>query len=83
MTSQRKEYGRREYMLELAKEAKHILSSETELLEPREHISSFWSSKIEFLENNPFFSHDQAWQDDEQRIDLMALVVLDDFPAEV
>ena len=36
-----------------------------------------------FLDNNPYFSHDQPWRDDETMVDLMALFVLDDFPAEV
>lgn len=78
MTSERIEYGRRERMLEFAEEAKSILSSETEELE-----HPIWSSKTMFLENNVrFASQDQLWSDDES-MDLMALVVLDDFPAEV
>jgi hypothetical protein len=77
MTSTKIEYGRRERMLELAEEAKSILSSETEQLD-----HPIWRSKTMFLENVPFFSNDQPWTDDES-VDLMALVVLDDLPAEV
>ena len=65
-------------MLEFAEEAKSILSSETEELD-----HPIWNSKTMFLENNVrFASQDQLWSDDES-MDLMALVVLDDFPAEV
>ena len=78
MTSKRIEYGRRKRMLEVAEEAKSILSSETEELD-----HPIWSSKTMFLANNVrFASKDQLWSDDESA-DLMALVVLDDFPAEV
>ncbi|GAB7322014.1 hypothetical protein MBLNU13_g03068t1 [Cladosporium sp. NU13] len=77
MTSERIEYGRRERMLELAEEAKSILYSETEELD-----HPIWSSKTTFLENNVrFASQDQLWSYDGS-MDLMALVVLDDFPAE-
>lgn len=65
-------------MLEFAEEAKSILSSETEELD-----HPIWSSKTMFLENNVrFASENRLWSDD-QSADLMALVVLDDFPAEV
>jgi hypothetical protein len=36
-----------------------------------------------FLENVPYFSPGQSWEGDDKSVDLMALVVLDDFPAEV
>lgn len=78
MTSTRVKYGRRERMLEAAEEAKSILSSETELLD-----HPMWSSKTMFLDSNPYFSRDELWRDDEREVDLMALVVLDDYPAEV
>jgi hypothetical protein len=78
MTSTRIKYGRRERMLELAEQAKFILSSETDRVD---HY--MWYSKSMFLNNYPYLGHDPDWRDDEKDIDLMALVVLDDFPAEV
>lgn len=65
-------------MLKLAEEAKSILSSETEQLD-----HPIWTSKTMFLENVPYFSPGQYWGGDDNSVDLMALVVLDNFPAEV
>ena len=65
-------------MLELAAEANSILSSETEELD-----HPIWSSKTMFLQNVPYFNRGQYWGGDDESVDLMALVVLDDFPAEV
>lgn len=65
-------------MLEIAADAHAILSSNTDQID-----HSFWSSKTQFLENYPCFSKDLSWNDDDQDVDLMALVVLDEFSPEV
>jgi len=66
-------------MLKVAAEAPAILASETDRLE-----NSFWPSKTVFFHDYPAFSNDgRPWKDDDQHIDLMALFVVDDFPAEV
>jgi hypothetical protein len=78
MTSERIDYGRRAEALILAAEARSILSSETDSIE-----HPYWNSKTEFLESNPIFGEDRHMDDDDKNIDLMALVVLDEFPIEV
>jgi hypothetical protein len=55
-----------------------IMSSETDRIE-----GNFYASRTGFLKDYPYFSVDLPWKDDDQSIDLMALVVLDDVPAEV
>lgn len=78
MTSQRINYGRRSQMLENTAKAPAILASETDHVE-----DSFWYSKAGFLRDHPYFGAGRPWKEDDQNIDLMALVVLDDFSAEV
>lgn len=65
-------------MLKTAAEAESILASDTDSID-----HPFWTSKTEFLEDYPVFGEDQHMEDDDKEIDLMALVVLDDFPVEV
>lgn len=64
--------GRRAWALELAAQADAILSSET--ASPTE--------KATFIQQNAWTRVSGSWPDD-RRTDLMALVVLDDFPVEV
>ena len=79
MTSHKVNYSRRSIMLKVAVEAPAIRASETDDLE-----NSSWPSKTAFFGNFPAFSDDgRPWKDDDQNMDLMALVVLNDFPAEV
>ena len=79
MTSERVDCSRRPNMLKVAAEAPAILASQTDRLE-----NSFWPSKTVFFQDYPAFSNDgRSWKGDDQNIDLMALVVVDDFPAEV
>lgn len=78
MTSERVSLGRRARMLDVAAEARIILSSSTDQLQ-----NSIWPSKTAFLDSYPCFSEDRPWNDDDQNIDLMALIVLDDVPHEV
>lgn len=65
-------------MLKVVEEAKTILLSERDEFE-----HPIWASKSQFLENYPFLGEYPVLKDDEKYVDLMALVVLDDFPVEV
>jgi hypothetical protein len=79
MTSKKVDFSRRSIMLNVAAEASNVRASQTDDLE-----NSSWPSKTAFFGNFPAFSDDgRPWKDDDQNKDLMALVVLDDFPAEV
>ena len=79
MTSHKVDYSRCSIMLQVAAEAPAIRASETDRLK-----NSSWPSKTAFLGNFPAFSKDgRPWRDDDQNMDPMALVVLDDFSAEI
>lgn len=79
MSSEKVDYSRRSIMLKAAADAPAVRASQTEYLE-----NSPWSTKTAFFENFPAFSDDgRPWNDDDQLLDLMALVVLDEFPIEV
>ena len=79
MSSEKVDYSRRTIMLKAAAEAPAVRASQTDKLE-----NSSWTSKTAFFSNFPAFSDDgRPWKDDDQEMDLMALVVLDDFPSEV
>ncbi|KAM0709727.1 hypothetical protein Q7P35_003767 [Cladosporium inversicolor] len=78
MSSERVDYRRRSIMLKAAAEAPAVRASQTDKPE-----NSSWTSKTAFFSNFPAFSDDgRPWKDDDQVMDLMALVVVDDFPAE-
>lgn len=72
MASRKLEMGRRSHTLELAAQADAILSSDT--ASPTE--------KANFIRMYSWSRASEQWLDD-KRTDLMALVVLDDFPVEV
>jgi len=79
MSSSKVDYSRRPQMLKVAAEAPAILASKTDSLE-----NSSWPSKTVFFQDYPAFIDDgRPWKDDDRNIDVMALVVIDDFPAEV
>lgn len=79
MSSEKVDYSRRSIMLKVAAEAPAFRASETDDVE-----NCSWPSKHAFFGNFPAFSDDgRPWEDDDQFIDVMALVVLDDFPAEL
>jgi hypothetical protein len=73
VTTSRVELGRKSYMLERAEEAKIILSSD----------SASPASKDRFKKGFPRFQEGCQWSDHDRNTDLMALVVMDEFPAEV
>lgn len=78
MSSENVDYSRRSIMLKAAAEAPAVRASQTDKPE-----NSSWTSKTAFFSNFPAFSDDgRPWKDDDQVMDLMALVVVDDFPAE-
>ena len=72
MTSRKRDVGRTRWALELADKAENILSSEK--TPPTE--------KANFIQAHSWTRASGSWPDD-RRTDLMALVVLDDFPVEV
>lgn len=72
MTSLKRDVGRTRYALELAEKAENILSSEK--TSPTE--------KANFIKAYSYTRATASWPDD-NRTDMMALVVLDDFPVEV
>jgi hypothetical protein len=79
MTSEKADCSRRSYMSRVAAEAPTILASETDHIQ-----NSIWPYKSAFLRDYPTFSNDgRPWKVDDQNIDLMALIVVDDFPVEV
>jgi hypothetical protein len=73
VTTRRVELGRKSYMLKRAEEAATIPSSD----------SALPASKDRFKKSFPCFHEGRQWRDHDRNTDLMALAVMDEFPAEV